>query len=116
MQGDHFLTRMLDTDSQVDTYLQQFDSLTIRYEDLLSQPEKTSRDLYEFLRCEFSSKYLLYNPANDPYPQRWTWIPEATNQIDRRHADKWQYQLSAKEIAKVTDRAGWFIDKYGYER
>jgi hypothetical protein len=116
MQGDHFMSRMLEADSRVDTYLRRTDSLTIRYEDLLLRPKKTSRELYTFLECDFSTEYLSYNPADDPYPQRWTWIPEATNPIDRRHADKWRRQLSARTIAKVTDRASWFIEKYGYER
>jgi hypothetical protein len=115
-RGDELLDRMLENDGRVMPFVELADSLTVRYEDLVCRPEKTSRRLYEFLGCDFSRTYLNYARGADPYPKRWDWVPEAGRQFNPRHTTKWKEQMSQRQIEHVIGRAGWFMEKYEYER
>lgn len=115
-RGDELLQRMLDADRGVTPYLDRPNFFALRYEDLVDEPEATCRKLFGFLGCDFDRQYLLYDPAADPYPDRWDWVPEAGEQFNPWHARKWLEQMRPDEIERVSDQAGWFIDKYGYER
>jgi hypothetical protein len=106
---------MLAQERQVVPYLARENFVTIRYEALVKEPEKVCHQMYEFLGCAFRREYLRYDPKADPYPDRWDWVPEASQQFDPWHAIKWQEQMSSQEIEHVTERAGEFITKYGYE-
>lgn len=114
-RGDEILAQMLAGDRQVTRFQQQSNFLTVRYEDLVGQPEATVRRLVRFLGCEFDPGYLEYRQEKDPYPARWDWIPEAGVQLNPWHATKWQEQLSPAEIDRVTERSRRFMDKYGYD-
>ncbi|GAB4366772.1 MAG: hypothetical protein Kow00121_04440 [Elainellaceae cyanobacterium] len=113
-RGDKILQEMLDKDKRISPYLQKPNFITIRYEDLVYEPVKTCQKLYQFLGCEWSEEYLTYNPQTDPYPQRWDWIPEASEQFNPRHVTKWKEQMEPDQIAKVNQLADWFIKKYQY--
>ena len=113
-RGDELLTRMLSQARRMVPYLQRENSITIRYEDLVNHPQETCRQLCAFLGCTFSPRYLNYHRHTDPYPDRWHWIPEASQPFDPRHASKWKEQMTPDEIERVSRMAGWFIDNYGY--
>ena len=115
-RGDELLGQMLENDKRIRPYLERPNFLTIRYEDLVCEPEDTVRRLYNFLGCDFAPEYLQYDPQTDPYPDRWNWVPEAGGQIDPWHAVKWKEQVSPADIERVTGMAACFIDRYGYER
>jgi hypothetical protein len=114
-RGDELLGRMLAQEARVAPYLAGENFVTIRYEDLVKEPEETCRQMYEFLGCSYRREYLRYVPEADPYPDRWDWVPEASQQFDPWHTIKWQEQMTAQEIEQVTKRASEFIEKYGYE-
>jgi hypothetical protein len=107
---------MLENDRLITPYLGRPNLFVLRYEDLVCEPESICRQLYEFLGCDFRTEYLSYDPGADPYPDRWEWVPEASTQFDRWHTVKWKEQLTPAEIEHIVDLAGWFIDKYEYER
>ena len=115
-RGDELLGEMLENDERIRPYVEHPNFLTIRYEDLVCQPEGTVQRMYEFLGCDFSTRYLPYDPQRDPYPDRWSWVPEAGGPIHPSHAFKWKDQLSSSEIERVTGIAVSFIDRHGYER
>lgn len=114
-RGDEMLRQLLRGDKIVSPYLSQENFLTIRYEDLVCQPEETARKLYRFLGCDFSSDYLHYRQEEDAYPERWSWIPQATGPFNPWHTKKWKEQMSAEQIALITERTASFREKYGYE-
>jgi hypothetical protein len=114
-RGDELLQRMLEQDRRVTPYLEGTNFCTIRYEDLVNEPAETCRQLYAFLGCDFSQEYMSYHPEADPYPQRWDWVPQASQAFDPWHIAKWKEQMTADEIGRVSHHAHWFIDKYGYE-
>jgi hypothetical protein len=121
-RGDELVQRMLRAETRVAPYLDQPNFLTLRYEDLVNQPEVTCEELFTFLGCGAASERglsretLQYDPASDPYPSRWEWVPEASQPFDPWHAVKWREQMSRQEIEQITERTGWFIERYDYER
>jgi hypothetical protein len=114
-RGDELLQRMLEQDRRVTPFLSRPNFYTVRYEDLVHEPAETCRQLYAFLGCDFSPDYLAYHPETDPYPQRWDWVPQASQALDPWHTAKWKEQMIAAEIERVSHRARSFIDKYRYE-
>jgi len=113
-RGEELLERMLQQDRRVTPYLERESFCALRYEDLVAEPEETCRQMYAFLGCDYAREYLTYDPATDPYPERWSWVPQASQPFDPQHATKWRMQMTAEEIERVTRRAGWFMDKYEY--
>jgi hypothetical protein len=114
-RGDELLKAMLDRDDRVSKYLDKDNFITIRYEDLICEPENTCKGLYEFLGCDFSQEYLRYNSDEDPYPDRWNWVKEASQPLDLFHIEKWKSMMSKEEINLVTNTAKGFMKKYKYE-
>ena len=96
---------MLENDRRIRPYLKRGNFLTIRYEDLVREPEATARGLFDFLGCDFVDEYLRYDPETDPYPDRWNWVPEAGGRIDPSHASKWREQLDPSNIARIAGMA-----------
>lgn len=115
-RGDEILCEMLDKDRKISPYLERANFLTIRYEDLVCNPEDTTKRIYQFLGANFSKDYLIDKEKADPYPERWNWIPEATSQFNPRNTIKWQEQINANDIACITELADWFIEKYQYSQ
>lgn len=113
-RGDRTLAEMLEKDERVRPYLLQENFLTIRYEDLVQKPQKTVRDLYAFLGCDFDPDYLSYDPEQDPYPDRWNWIPEARGPLNPWHAEKWRQQVPPATQARLVELSRPFIERYGY--
>jgi hypothetical protein len=114
-RGDEILQEMLKKDRIISPYLNYPNFFTLRYEDLLFQTELTVKQLYQFLGCDFSEKYLVYDPQLDPLPKRWGWVPEAHEQFNAKHAVKWKDEMTFDEIKRVNQISDWFIKKYHYE-
>ena len=115
-RGDELLEQMLDNDRRIRPYLERPNFLTVRYEDLVLEPDTTVQRMYDFLGCDFSASYLQYDPGNDPYPERWSWIPASSDQIDPRHAIKWREEVDPADVQRITGVAAEFIDRHGYDR
>lgn len=113
-RGDELLARALVQDRLVTPYLKLDNFLTIRYEDLVQYPETTCEELYKFLGCEFSPRYLRYERKSDPYPERWDWIPQANEPFDPWHTFKWKERMKPHEVDRVSRQSNWFIEKYHY--
>jgi hypothetical protein len=114
-RGDELLRLMLENDKRIRPYLERPNFLTIRYEDLVCEPEGTAERMYDFLGCDFSTGYLQYDQQNDPYPDRWNWVPTAGGRIDPWHAIKWKQQVSPADIERITAIAASFMDRHGYD-
>lgn len=115
-RGDVLLSRMLENDERIRPYLERANFFTLRYEDLVCRPEDTMDRMYGFLGCDRSAPYQPYDPRDDRYPDRWSWVPEASGPIDRSHAFKWKEQLDSSEIDRVTAMASSFMAHHGYDR
>jgi hypothetical protein len=114
-RGDELLRKMLARDRAVSAYLRRGNFLTVRYEDLVREPAATCRRLYRFLNRSYSNALLKYEPDEDPYPERWDWVPQASEPFDPWHTVKWREQMRPVDIKRVTEQAAWFMEKYRYE-
>lgn len=114
-RGDDLLQMMLQNDDMIRPFLKRQNFLTIRYEDLVCDSKKTIQRLYNFLDCDNISGNLRYDPELDPYPDRWYWVPEATESVDSKHASKWKEMLSLDESNYIHNVAFDFMKCYGYE-
>lgn len=113
-RGDEILQEMLSKDRKIAPYLSQENFLTIRYEDLVVDPHKTCKRLYQFLECDFSEEYLNYSLDKDPLPKRWNWIPETSDNFNPYHTKKWKDKMTKEEIDQVNKISQVFIEKYNY--
>ncbi|WP_152053205.1 sulfotransferase family protein [Tautonia marina] len=114
-RGDHVLQGMLKRDAKIQPFLTRSNFLTVRYEDLIASPSETARKLWGFLGAEYKEEYLNYDPARDPYPQRWGWVPETVKPLNPESTEKWRTQMTPEQIARVNEISGDFIAHYHYD-
>ncbi|MEO6882735.1 MAG: sulfotransferase [Bacteroidia bacterium] len=87
---------------------------TLKYEDLITDPEFFLKEVCAFLMLSYSPKILdFYNrPENYFYNK----AHDNTRQpINKKSMDKWKSKLSEKEILIADFIAGTFAKKYNYE-
>ena len=77
---------------------------TVRYEDLVAEPEKNLGEICSFLN-------IAYDPAMLSYPQRTSYSAP-----DPSLSYQWKRKLSEREVQLVEARAGKIWDDCGYER
>jgi hypothetical protein len=112
--GDKVLANLLEVEEAVRPYLDDGRALTLRYEDLISEPVATMRNVADFLGFEFDPSAIEYDRSSDPFPKRWYWIPEATGDLDVRLTEKWRTEMSAEQQRDVALRCAEFLERYGY--
>jgi hypothetical protein len=92
--------------------------MQVRYEDLVTQPERIVRALCEFLREVFEPDMLNFhrdaerfmNPkAADDFNQA------ATQPIVKSKSESWQDELTAREVAAIETICGDSMQAFGYE-
>jgi len=86
--------------------------LTVRYEDLLSQPDDILRKIFQFIGSDYDSGVLNHyqkKSAGD------TWQKNLSKPLDPGQKGKWQTQLSKTEIAKIECICSKLGKHYGYE-
>lgn len=91
----------------------------IRYEDLVSAPRETLRDLCSFLRLPYEEGMLRFHVDAERYmttAAASSFNETATRPISKAHADKWRSLLSTDEIASVEVICADEMAEFGYER
>ncbi len=88
-------------------------SMTIRYEDLLSNPLSITQKICKFLDLEFEENMLEFHKTSHKY------IGEhhsslIFNAIDNTNFEKWRNKLSMQEIKSYELFAHRYLKKYGY--
>jgi hypothetical protein len=114
-RGDAVVLELISKDRRMETHLNRENVITLRYEDLLQDPTGVRKKLYRFLECRDDVSLDEYNADKDPYPNRWTWVPEASSKLNPRHGTKWKEKMPVKKIAWVESVAADFMSRYGYE-
>jgi len=88
--------------------------LTVRYEDLLEQPESTVKSLSQFLGIEYEPDMLeFYNSSQRYIGEHHSKL--IFNKIDSQNALKWKTNLDQKETAIFTGIARPLLREYNYE-
>lgn len=106
--------------------------ITLRYEDLLNDPEIHLTKLCAFLDLEFQPQMLTYHQAmsnyaevylNAPKDKRTTQLRQLgfeqvhnniTKPINPLRIDSWKNKMSKKQIDQVSSISQFYLNKYGY--
>jgi len=86
----------------------------VRYEDLISRPEETVRDICEFIGAEFEPAMMGFHETSSRY------IGDHHSElifkpIDDSNMAKWKRKLTRKEVDAFTIFGSRGLRKYGYE-
>ncbi len=90
--------------------------MEVRYEDLVDDPGATLRRLLRFIDEPWDERMLRYHEVDSnsrdvtKFPQN----PEATRPLTPDSIGRWQWELSAKELATFRRLAGSLLAELGY--
>jgi LPS sulfotransferase NodH len=90
----------------------------LRYEDLITEPEGTLRDVCAFLDVSFRAS-MLRPDAKEEQPfdaDREPWKQKSGRQIDASNREKWRTQMPETGRVLVDLIAGHWLADYGYAR
>lgn len=88
--------------------------LTIRYEDLIENPETTLRTICSLIGVDYEPTMLqFYKTSKDHLSSRHSKL--IFKQINRDNKMKWKRNLTSKEINLFNVIAGHYLKKYNYE-
>jgi len=88
----------------------------VRYEDLVSKPEETLRELFDFLGEPWDDSVLEFHKVKSEsrdytkFPQN----PEVTRPIYKNAMERWRRDLSAEDIRLFKQRGGPLLIRLGY--
>jgi hypothetical protein len=89
-------------------------AMTIRYEDLLDDPEGTTKSICNFLKVEYQTTMLEFHRTSHDYVgthhSKLIFTP-----IDKNNKYKWKKNLPSREIEGFTVLARHHLHKYHYE-
>lgn len=90
--------------------------LTVRYEDLLAEPEPELRRICTFLGEEFAPEMLTFYTGEFAYPTDGRNIANLRKPVLSDNAGKWRTRMSARELRIFEAIAGPELERYGYPR
>ncbi|HUR94369.1 MAG TPA: sulfotransferase [Gemmatimonadales bacterium] len=91
--------------------------LTVRYEDLLAEPERELRRTSEFLGERFDPAMMAYHEGEAAaYPTDPRNEGNLRRPILRQNSQKWRTRMSARDLRIFEALAGEALDRYGYDR
>jgi LPS sulfotransferase NodH len=90
----------------------------LRYEDLITEPEGTLRDVCAFLNVSFRASMLRLDAKEEqPFDaDREPWKQKSGRQIDASNREKWRTQMPETGRVLVDLIAGHWLADYGYAR
>lgn len=114
MNAESIIEDVLRDEEAIAPYLELPNFLHFRHEDLLTEPHRMMRNIYDFLGVDPGFDFELYNPAQDPYPDRW-FIEGSTGKINPERTHTWRDMMSVEDIDRITQLTAPFLKKYGYD-
>lgn len=94
---------------------------TLRYEDLVRDPEKYLFDVCEFLGIPYNNEMLNFHKHKEDFKKLFSPNIFNTNKnlfdpVSQSNVGKWKNQLKRKEVIIADYIAGSYAEKYGYKR
>ena len=86
----------------------------LRYEDLLENPEKITREITDFLGEDYSEEMLLFHKTTTAYPTDKNNDKNLTRPLMQTNKEKWRKGLTKKELRMFEAVAGEELESYGY--
>lgn len=88
---------------------------TIRYEDLIDDPERYLRELCEFIGEPFDDAMLNYHKSGTTRVPRKEIHGQLNKPVNKERAARWKRDLSRNQVRVFEAVAGPLLDKLGYE-
>lgn len=113
--------RWTDTTSRIERHLRQHAVrrwISIRYEDLLEEPEAQSRHLCKFLDLPYDPSMLEFHLRNSEQslePKRYGWKANTFLPLDKKKSTSWLTELSPRALERFESIASPALRRYGYE-
>ena len=103
-------------------YLDEFNLLVVRYEDLVTAPAKTMEVVYSHLDLPFSPRFM--EPFPRLFPQRFLWETSVASEsgvrrdFDLTRINAWQRGLTDEQLGLVYSNATLveFMERFGYQK
>lgn len=93
-------------------------SCLLRYEDLVTDPEKNARNLCAWLGLDFSPEMLSFhelNQKNQLEPiETMDWKKKTLQKISTEQCERFRKELNSDEIAFIEERASALMKQFGY--
>ena len=86
--------------TKIENFIKNHDSITIRYEDLISQPIDTLKKVCDFLDVIYEEDMLNYYQNNDEPLSTLHWKGKTKETIDEKNKKKYLSLLSFEEISE----------------
>ena len=86
----------------------------LRYEDLLENPEKISREICDFLGEDYSEEMLSFHKTTTAYPTDKNNDKNLARPLIQTNKEKWRKNLTSKELRMFEAVAGKELENYGY--
>jgi len=90
-------------------------SATVRYEDLVREPERELRGLCDFLGEGFDARMLAPGAAGAAVAGEEPWKARVTAPIDATRVDAWRREITAADVSRVAVICADGLARYGYE-
>lgn len=101
--------------TKIENFIQKQKSITIRYEDLISNPVETLVKVCDFLDVEYESEMLKYYQNNDEPLSTLHWKEKTKETIDNQNKKKYLSLLSSEEISTFNEIAYNTLKKFKYD-
>lgn len=94
---------------------QDKNNIAVKYEDLLTNPEKELRRVFKFLGEEFEGQTLNFHQFNDEPKEFLQWKSKTLEGVDDKNMNKYKTYLSDQEIIEFNKIAEEQLLSLGYE-
>lgn len=115
-QGPWNSQLLLNGDRASQPFLQQFKEQThiVCYENLTQEPLNEMKKAWEHLGVDPERGYIDYDPDQDNWPQRWSFIPNSTKAIDPQRTNRWIQEMP-NQIAQIVSLAAYdYCQRWNY--
>ncbi|MBW6481542.1 MAG: sulfotransferase [Vicingaceae bacterium] len=99
----------------IENFIQNHNSITIRYEDLISKPVEILKKICNFLDVEYEEEMLNYHQNNDEPLSTLHWKGKTKETIDEKNKKKYLSLLYSEEISKFNEIAYNTLKKFKYD-
>lgn len=105
----------MENNAMIESFLVDKPSMTVRYEDLITDPETTLTGIFEFLGETYEPSVLHFYEDNKEPAITMEWKGKTNEEIDKNNVGKYLVSLTAEEILEFESIAGESLEKYGYK-
>jgi hypothetical protein len=90
--------------------------LSVRYEDLVAQPEMELRRICLFMNADYNPAMLAFHRGDTAYPTDQRNEANLRRPLLAGNTEKWRRHMSARDLRIFEALAGDYLERYGYPR